>query len=134
MPRKVVSVVERGWRGARECANALNAAGVPVVHVIKGWISPEVREMIHPTPHQQVVAWPRPLFYVGLWCWLIPRVLLGRVRWVLVDHERTDRGLRRWGRWCGILPVTIREGDEGFTLWRGEVRLPLQDLLDSARE
>lgn len=130
--KRIVSVVERGWRGARECANAANAAGAPVIHLIKGRISPQVREMIGPTPQQQVVAWPRPLFYLGLWCWLVPRALLGRVRWVLVDHERTYRGLSRWGRWCGVTPVTIREGEEGWTLWRGDARVPLDALVGPA--
>ena len=127
--KRVISVVERGWRGARECAAVLNQAGVPVTHLIKGWISRDVQEMIGSTPKQRVVAWPRPAFYVGLWLWLAPRVLFGRVRWVLVDHERTSRGLARWAGWRGVWPVMIQEGERGFTLWRNGVRVSLEELL-----
>ncbi len=160
-PKHVISVVERGWRGARECAVVLNEAGVPVTHLIKGWIGRDVQEMIlspasqpeagpvgariakgNPlagermigsTPKQRVIAWPRPVFYAGLWLWLAPRMLLGRVRWVLVDHERTYRGLARWAGWCGVRPVMIQEGERGFTLRRNGVCVTVDELMTGRR-
>ena len=113
---EVLSVVERGWRGARDCSLTLNEMAIPVTHLIKGYLSRELRAMVQPYPHIQIVSVPRPLFRIGLWWVLVGRTLTGRLRVVLIDHERTLREASWWCRLWGVTPVTIHETDDGYTL------------------
>lgn len=117
-PRRgeVLSVVERGWRGARECSLTLNAMAIPVTHLIKGSLSREVRAMIRPYPHIHLVSVPRALFRLWLWWTVGWRTLAGRLRWVLVDQERTLRELTWWCRLWHVTTVLIHEADHGSTL------------------
>ena len=116
---EVLSVVERGWRGARECSLTLDAMAIPVTHLIKGYLTAELRAMIHPYPLIRIVSVPRPLFRVGLWWALARQTLTRRLRWVLVDHERTLREISWWCRLWGVALVTIHERDDGYELLVG---------------
>ena len=42
----VLSLVERGWFGARTCSLSLNAMEIPVTHLIKGSLNADLRAMI----------------------------------------------------------------------------------------
>ena len=111
-----LSVVEQGWRGARECSLILRTRGIAVTHLVKGSLSAEVLAMIHPDALIRVIDVPRTVFRVRLWVLLAWRTLTKRVRWVLVDNDRTLRELGGWCRWCGLTPVFIRETTDGFEL------------------
>lgn len=112
----VLSLVERGWFGARTCSLSLNAMTIPVTHLIKGHLDAEVRAMIRPYPHIRIISVPRICFRVGVWgliCW---QTLTGRLQWLLIDHERTLREVAWWCRLFRLTPLLIHETDEGYQL------------------
>ena len=125
-----LSIVERGWRGARTCSKDLSAHGVFVRHLIKGWLSPEVCAMIQPWPRTTLISTPRWLFRAQLWWWLMGMTLSGRLRWVLIDHERTWRETAWWCRWTGITPVMIQEVGEAYALEIGGRRVTCADIVE----
>ncbi len=113
---EVLSVVERGWRGARECSITLSARAVPVTHLIKGYLKADLRAMIRSYQGVQLVSVPRAAFRVWLWGLLVWGTMVGRLKWVLVDHERTLREVAWWCRVFGATPVFIQETDQGYDL------------------
>jgi hypothetical protein len=113
---EVLSLVERGWRGARACSLALHERGVAVTHLIRGSVSRDVLAMIQPYPLIRLEAAPRPLFRLRAWAALFMGTLTERTRWLLVDNDRRLREVARWCRWFGITPVRIRETEDGFQL------------------
>jgi len=122
-PPVVVSLVERGWRAARECSLDAQQRGLCVIHVVKGRLSRAVHAMIAQRPHIRVVSVSRRLFWpaAGALCgWL---GLTGRLHSVLVDNERTLRRVKRWVHLSRIVPVLVREGRDGYELWHGHQRI-----------
>lgn len=113
---EVLSVVERGWRGARECSLTLNAMAIPVTHLIKGYLTHDLRTLMTPFPYIGIVSVPRPLFPVCLWMMVLWKSAGGRLRWVVVDHERTLRRIAWWCRVFRLRAAMIRETDEGYAL------------------
>jgi len=131
---EVLSVVERGWRGARECSITLSARAVPVTHLIKGSLKADLRAMIRPYPGVQLVSVPRAAFRAWLWGLLVWGTVRGRLKWVLVDHERTLREVAWWCRVCGLTPVFIQETGPGYDLRRPDGgRLSLANLIGETR-
>lgn len=114
---RVLSVVERGWHGARQCSLALDAVAIPVTHLIKGYLTPELRAMIRPYPHIRVVSVPRVLFRLWLWGIVLWQTLTGRLRWILIDHERTIKEIGWWCRVVRVTPVVIQQTGQGYELW-----------------
>lgn len=118
MPRhpEVFSVVERGWHGARACSLVLRTHDIAVTHVMKGSLSAEVRAMIQPYPSICLIDVPRSLFRLYVWLLLVWRTAMKRVRWVVIDNERTLQGFARWCQWCGLMLVLIRETEGSYEL------------------
>ena len=132
--RGVLSVVERGWRGARGCSLELAAQGIPVRHAIKGTLSREILAMIAPREGIRVTAAPRWRFRLQVWSILIGETLTRRLRWVMIDHERTWRELAWWCRLWGLTPVWIAEVAEAYELRvAGAPRTLAELFLDETR-
>ena len=112
----VLSLVERGWSGARTCSLRLNVIAIPVTHLIKGWLNAEHRAMIEPRPYIRILSVPRPMFRIGMWLALAGSTLTGRLRWVLVDQERTHHEVGWWCRCFRLTPILISETDDGYVL------------------
>ncbi len=110
----VLSLVERGWRGARECSLILSARGISVTHLIKGSLSPDVRVMIQTVPHTRIIDVPRLWFRVATWGHVLFVGGRGMTRWVLVDHERTLRELSGWCRLTGVTCILIQPSGNGY--------------------
>lgn len=125
---EVLCLVERGWRGARECSLALNARAIPVTYVIKGYVTPALRAMIRPYPAIRLLSAPRALFRCWVWWALGWGAMTRRLRCVLVDHERTLREISWWCRLWRVTPVTIREHDQGYELWVENQRRPFASV------
>lgn len=123
----VLSVVERGWAGARQCSLALAGRDIQVHHLIKGWLGRELRAMIVPYPHIRVRSVPRPLFRAGLWWALVTQPAVGRLRWLLIDHERTWGEVQWWCRMFRVTPLFIRDFDDRFELSSDGRIVPLAD-------
>ena len=114
--REVLSLVERGWRGARECSLILGRRQVRVRHLVKGWVSPDVRALIVLQTHESLNSVPRPLFRIRLWLALLGAAARRQGGWVLVDHERTLREIAWWCRVWRWTPVFVQDTDDGYIL------------------
>ena len=112
----VLSLVEHGWRGARECSLILSAREISTLHLIKGSLEREVLAIIEAHPGLRVRDVPRPLFRLALWLVLIGQTLAGRLRWVLVDNDRTLRAVSPWCALCRVVPVLIEPDGNGYRL------------------
>ena len=107
----VLSFVEHGWRGARECAIAVTAHGIPVTHLIRGQVPPQVLAMIRPLPGERLLTSPRTLYSLGRWWLLCAAAASRRAGWLLVDNERTLGAIAWWSRRCGWKMVLVQEID-----------------------
>ncbi len=128
---ELLSLVEHGWGGARRCSLELEGRGVRVEHLIKGRLTPDELAMIAPRPHirlRAVTRWQYPLW---MWAALIAR-LGRRPLWLLIDRERTVLAVRGWCRLFKILPLVIREDDDGYQLLLDGRTVTLEALLQQA--
>jgi hypothetical protein len=128
----VLSVVERGWFGARDCSLELSARGVPVLHAIKGRLTADELRLIEPRPLITIRAVPRPIFRAWLWLAIARLAARRRIRWCLVDHERTARELAPWLRLLGVRLIELRERADGYDLV-AEGRLTSPDQVFGAK-
>ena len=115
----VLSLVERGWQAARECSLDLGPQGVCVIHLIKGHVDRSVRALITPKPHVRTLSVPRRLFWPVLWLVCLGLTLTGRLRALLVDHERSYRRLSWWARMAHVNLTMVQQGTAGYELWIG---------------
>lgn len=129
MPTDMLSLVEHGWQGARQCSLELRGRQVRVTHVIKGWLGADLRAIIEPHPHIRVVSAPRWAFRFLVWPLVILRTMQGRLGWILLDHDRSRRELSWWCRLFGVIPVMIQEHDGGYDLAVHGRRVSLGELL-----
>ncbi len=120
----VLSLVERGWRAARECSLDIQRNGVDVVHLVKGRVDPEVRTLITTTPNVRLVSVVRRWFWLVAWLVFLWCFGSGRLRSVLVDNERSLRRLQGWARWARIPLAMVQEGSEGYQLRINRHRVP----------
>ena len=129
---EVLCVVERGWRGARECSITLSARAVPVTHLIKGSLKTNLRAMIRPYPGVRLVSVPRLAFRAWLWGLLAWGTMWGRLRWVLVDHERTLREVAWWCHLFGLRLVLVHETEMGYALEVAGKSLPAERVFSES--
>ncbi|MBI4341310.1 MAG: hypothetical protein HY598_03415 [Candidatus Omnitrophica bacterium] len=107
--RGVLSLVEHGWRSARELALAAAARGVPVVHVVRGRLTPKILAVIGPRPWERFISVPRRLYRIGQWGVVCSAALGRRIRWLVVDNERT---LAQLAPWCWLFRWTMILAEE----------------------
>lgn len=126
-----LSLVERGWRASRECTLALARRGVRVTQLLKGSVDADILGLIQPHPQIRLHPVPRALFRPLAWLLLMLRSPRRRLRWVLMDHERTARDLQTACRRLGITPVWVAETDTGYALHIDGRPCSLDELLGS---
>ena len=125
----VLSLVERGWQGARECSLVLSQRGIAVTHLIKGSLGRDLRAMIQPIPHVRIVDVPRYGFRLAMWWHLLVGSVRGTTRWVLVDHERTLREVRWWCRFFRVTRILIQPDGHDYVLFVEGRAVSLQDII-----
>lgn len=128
----VLSLVEDGWRGARQCSLDLKGHGVEVLHLMKGRLDPHVQALLQPFPHIRIMSAPRWRFRLQAWVMLAILTLRGRLRWVLVDHRRTLKEIAWWCRLWRVTPVLIRQTEEGYQLRLNEQPAALGEVFGYA--
>jgi hypothetical protein len=124
----VLSLVEDGWRGARQCSLDLKGQGVEIVHLMKGRLDPQVRDLIQPSPHIRIVSAPRRWFRFKAWGMLAGLSLRGRLRWVLADRRRTLSGILWWCRVWRVTPVRVCQTEQGYQLLVNEQPATLTEV------
>ena len=107
--RSVLSLVEHGWRAARECALAVLPGGCAVTHLVRGTLPPAVRAVIQLQPGEHLIGVPRLLYRMTRLGFFAVATLSRREHWVLADNERTLKETAWWCRACGWTPVLAEE-------------------------
>ena len=125
---QALSLVEHGWRGARRCSLAVAEQGIPVTHLLRGWVAADLVRLIGRHPNIRLVRVPHRAFHVSSWGWLAACTATGRLRWLLVDRERTRRMVQRWCERFEIAVVMIHDTVEGYELSVGGQSRTLADV------
>ena len=74
--------------------------------------------MTDTAPRIQLACVPKRLFWLFVWSLLPGLWLLGRLRGLLVDNDRSHGRLRAW-QWLGIHVAKVLPGPDGYELWDG---------------
>ena len=64
---QAISLVEKGWAGARRLSIPLAQRGVRVRHLVKGRLRAEVLKVIAPHPGMTIRGVPRRLYRLAAW-------------------------------------------------------------------
>ena len=105
----VISLVEKGWAGARQLTLRAAGQGRSIHHLVKGKLPRELIAALTPCPGMTIrgfsVRWYRWVVWARLW------VARGRLASVLVDNERAIAWVEKC---CPGVPVFLaQESDEG---------------------
>ncbi len=111
----VLSLVERGWRAARECSLELARQGITVDHLVKGRLK-GARCLVELPQAMALIDVPRQFFPVAVWAELLRQLFVRQVKWVLCDNERTLKRITPWCLWVGAAPVLVQESEAGYQL------------------
>ncbi len=128
--RRMLSLVERGWSGARTCS--LDLAGVKdiqVIHLVRGRLDPQTRAMITPYAHIRIEDAPKRWYAVWLFAVLLREIVTGQLRWVVIDHERHWVWLRSWLQRVGVVPILISGEGTAYELRVNGVRRSLDEFV-----
>ena len=117
-----LSLVERGWQAAREWSLDAGQRGVSVVHLVKGYVAPEVRDLIPRDERMCFLAVPRSAFWPAAWGLLAWFALSGALQVVVVDNERSLRRLRRCARRLRVQLTMVLMGQEGSIVKTDDLR------------
>lgn len=121
-PERAISLVEKGWAGARQLTIAWARQGIRVRHLIAGRVPADLRAIITPHAGMVIAGVPRRWYRWAAWWILLTALCRGAPAAVLVDNEHAARwvstcfpGLR--GRLLVIeerpdgAPRIVRRGD-----------------------
>ncbi len=118
---RVLSLVEKGWAGARQLSIRFSREGLQVRHLVRGRLAADVRACL--TPYAGITIWgiPRRVYRVVVWLQLFAAPLRGPVRAILIDNERSARWINRWFPHLQEYVILIQERGDGSPVikWRG---------------
>ncbi len=91
-----ISLVEKGWAGARRLSIGLSHKGVAVRHLVKGRIAPGFLGIITPYPEISIRGIPVQWYRLATW-WtlLIWQFRQGNLHAVIVDNARTSDWVKK---------------------------------------
>ncbi len=95
-PMQAISLVEKGWAGARGLSIALSRQGVCVRHLVRGRVPLEVLQVL--TPYEGITIQG---FSTRWYRWVVWGILLwnqrrARTRLVMVDNSKAMEWVRHW--------------------------------------
>ena len=119
--RHVLSLVEKGWAGARQVSIRFTESGVGVDHLVRGWISREVCEVITPYRGMWIQGIPKQWYKMLAWVRLLFAQRSSQLTLILVDNERTVQWIGRWFPALRQKVVLVLEAPDGSPqiFWRG---------------
>ena len=111
-----VSMVEKGWGGARRVSIELTRQGMTVHHLVRGRLPKDLIAAITPYAGMRITGvstrWFRPI----VWALLVWRRLTGRAPLVLVDNERAAAWVKGWR--LSSTPLLVLEREDGQPVLR----------------
>ena len=87
---KALSLVEKGWAGARRLSLDLAGKGTPVTHLVRGSLPRATLEVLTPREGVALVGVPPPLYRPVAWLCLWAGQLTGSVGMVITDNAKTE--------------------------------------------
>lgn len=97
MNRRILFVVESGWKGMREASLEYLKKGYMVDIIIKGYVKNDIIDMITKPDGLRLLFIPRCLFRTYLILYLFTHKLLTDLSTIYVSKERTLRFIQRLG-------------------------------------
>ncbi len=85
-----ISLVEKGWAGARRLSIELSRKGVGVRHLVRGAIAPEFMGIITPYPGISIHGIPVRWYRIAAWWALLWWQFRPNLHAVIVDNARTS--------------------------------------------
>ena len=108
-----LSLVEKGWAGARRLSIVLVRRGVRVYHLVRGELRPEVLEVLTPYEGMQIRGVSRRWYSVITWVTLLRAQVRGELMLVLVDNEKAFGWVSRMCPSLRDRLVLVQEADDG---------------------
>ncbi len=84
-----LSLVEKGWSGARRLSIELSGTGIEVRHLSRGRIAPEIVAVITPYPKISIRGIPVRWYRIAAWWTLLSWQFRPSLQAVIVDNART---------------------------------------------
>lgn len=110
----VLSLVEKGWAGARWLSIHMMAqSDVSVRHLVRGTVPRVLLEALTPYARMTITGIPVRLYRLVVWVVLVYGCCTGRLAAVLVDNERAERWVARWFPWLRDHIILVHETSEG---------------------
>lgn len=130
----IVSLVEKGWAGARRLSITMVQEGHQVHHLVRGRIPRNLLEVITPYPGITIRGYPAKWYRVAVWMILARAILTPRRTVVLVDNDRAESWVKRqFPRLHSV--ILVRETPEGQPIVvKDRVLLEGRQLLDLMRQ
>ena len=110
---QAISLVEKGWAGARQLSIPLTQRGIRVRHLVRGTLAAGVLKSITPYPGMTIRGIPRRLYRLVAWVALQLGSWRGDVAMILVDNERAFSWVSRAVPSLGDRLVLVLEADDG---------------------
>ena len=110
---RVLSLVEKGWAGARQLSIHLARAEGEVEHLVRGRISRDVLAVMTPHPGMRIRGIPRQWYKVIVWIRLFVAQRLRQPSLILIDNERTAQWIDRWFPSLRKSVVLVLEAPDG---------------------
>ena len=108
-----LSLVEKGWAGARQVSIELAKRDVPVCHLVKGQLPSALLRILTPYRGMTIRGIPRPWFRMLAWAYLVRAQVRGNGSLILVDNQRTSGWVDRWFPTLRERLVLIQETPQG---------------------
>ncbi len=106
---EIISLVEKGWTGARQVTIDAVCAGHSVRHFVRGKLPRTVLEVLTPYPNMRIQGYSPRWYRMVVWGALVRRTLSMSTPLVLVDNERALRWVTRWFSWWRNRVVLVPE-------------------------
>ena len=109
---QVISLVEKGWSGARRAAVQLTHVGGNVHHVVRGRLPPGLDEIFISLEGVTVTGISPRWYRAAVWLTLLQALWRHHATVVLVDNERAGTWVRQWFPSLRSRTLLLRDTEE----------------------
>lgn len=109
----VLSLVEKGWAGARRLSIDIVQRGGVVRHVVRGRLDADLRSVLTPYPRMTIRGVALRWYWPAAWLELAVALAGGGPRLILVDNEKAAAWVGGWFPMLRERIVVVQEGPDG---------------------
>ena len=129
MHKQVLCLSEAGWRGIRRFSLLLNRLQIPSLVFINARPSHDVRAMVEEKPCVVNFFFPRKVFRIFSYFFLLRRLLTGKVSGIVVEKQRTLKTFAPFASVFRVPLLVLEEIDNGFRLFKDGVEVKNPDTV-----